>query len=52
MSMDPTEYHEIFGITVIEKVRLVDGVASIRCAFLIGNDELGNKKRIRDECAA
>lgn len=46
MSMDPPKYHEIFGITVVEEVRLINGIASIRCAFLIGNDELGNKKRI------
>lgn len=44
MSMDPAEDHEIFGITVIKELGLVDGIASVGGAFLVGNHKLGDEK--------
>ncbi len=52
MGMNPTEYHQIFGVAVIEEVRLVDSIASVRRALLIWDDEFRDKKCVRDECSA
>lgn len=40
MRMYPTKHHEVFSVDVIEEVALVQHLAGIRGAFLLGYDQL------------
>lgn len=52
VSVDPPQNHQIFPIHIVEQLAFVDRLACIRCAFLVGNDQLGYEERVRYESAA
>lgn len=46
--MDPTQHHQIFSGTVVEKCTFVNSVTRIACALLLRNHHLRNKQRVGD----
>ena len=52
VGMDPAQHHQILAVGVLEQFVFVDGLAGIRGAGLIGDDEFGDEERIGDEGAA
>ena len=52
MGMDPAQNHQILAIHVIEQRRLVEHLARIRRALLLGDDQLRHEERVRDQRAA
>lgn len=50
MCVDPAKYHEVLSIDIIEEVTLVQHLARIGRAFLLGYHKLGDEQCVGDQC--
>ena len=48
MCVNPTKYHQVLSIHVVEKTTFVYSFASVGRAFLLWDYQLGNKQGVRD----
>ena len=52
MRMDPAQHHQLLAIAVIKQRALIDHLARIARGLLLGEHQLADKQRVRDQRAA